>query len=168
MHKTQILDMVGKVSSSLKASELLEDGKYPVYGAQGVAGYLNTYQTTKESIAIIKDGAGVGRVQIVPPYSSVIGTMQLLIPKNGYNVSYLYFLFSSLRLGETYTGATIPHIYFKDYGKRFLNTYDEDKQKEISQILSNITKLIETSNHETELLDSLTKSRFVGQEVSLC
>ena len=160
MPKIQILDMVDKVTSSLKASELLTNGKYPVYGAQGVSGYLNTYQTTKESIAIIKDGAGVGRVQIIPAYSSVIGTMQLLVPKSGFDVNYLYFLFDSLKLGESYSGATIPHIYFKDYSKIFINANDEKRQREISLRLSHINRLIETSNLEIEFLNELTKSRF--------
>lgn len=160
MNKTQILNMVEKVSSSLKTSELKTEGCYPVYGAQGIIGYLDSYQTSKKSIAIIKDGAGVGRVQVVPEFSSVLGTLQLLIPKEGYDVNYLYYLFESLRLGESYSGATIPHIYFKDYGKRMININDAVSQEIISNNLGIIRSLINKSEDEIRLLDELTKSRF--------
>ena len=164
MPKIQISELVDRVSSSIKASELLEEGKYPVYGAQGVVGFLNTYQTSIESIAIIKDGAGVGRVQITKPFSSVIGTIQLLVPKNNIDVKYLYYLFTSLKLGSNFSGATIPHIYFKDYGKAYINCHSYNEQICISKSLSTIEEVINKSKQEILFLDELIKSRFVSQE----
>ena len=160
MPKIQISELVDKVSSSIKASELLEEGKYPVYGAQGVVGFLNTYQTSIESIAIIKDGAGVGRVQITKPFSSVIGTIQLLVPKNKIDVKYLYYLFTSLKLGSSFSGATIPHIYFKDYGKAYINCHSYNEQICVSKSLSTIEEIINKSKQEIAFLDDLIKSRF--------
>ncbi len=49
-------------SSTLQESDVAEVGSYPVYGANGVVGYLDTYNTTDEAIYIIKDGSGVGSV----------------------------------------------------------------------------------------------------------
>ena len=160
MSKVQILDMVDKVSSSLKASELLTNGKYPVYGAQGLIGYLDTFQTDKKAIAIIKDGAGVGRVQIVPDHSSVIGTMQLLIPKGEFSAEYLFYLFSYLDLGSSFSGATIPHIYFKDYGKLFVNYHGLEFQRKAVKELSTLAKLIDNARNNMGLLSELVRSRF--------
>ena len=47
-------------SSTLQESEVLESGTYPVYGANGIVGYLDCYATLNEAIYIIKDGSGVG------------------------------------------------------------------------------------------------------------
>ena len=167
MPKVKISELVTKNSSSLKISDLLESAEYPVYGAQGIVGYLNTYQTSAASIAIIKDGAGVGRVQITNPFSSVIGTIQLLIPKKNVDVNYLYYLFSSLKLGSKFTGATIPHIYFKDYGKIEIKYRSHSEQICISKLLSKIENNINVLKREERLLNELIKSRFVSQEACL-
>ena len=59
-------------SSTLQESDVCENGVYPAYGANGVVGYLNNYNTLSEAIYIIKDGSGVGAV------SYVTGDVQLL------------------------------------------------------------------------------------------
>ena len=53
--------MLGMKSSTLQESEVCEQGTYPVYGANGIVGYLDNYSTEGEAVYIIKDGSGVGR-----------------------------------------------------------------------------------------------------------
>ena len=43
-------------SSTLQESEVCEQGTYPVYGANGIVGYLDNYNTEGEAVYIIKDG----------------------------------------------------------------------------------------------------------------
>ena len=92
-----------------------QKGKYPVFGAAGLVGFMDSYQMPNEYVGIIKDGAGIGRTNTYPAKSSLIGTMQCLLPKDGVNVKYLMYLVRSLKLGSSYSGATIPHIYYKNY-----------------------------------------------------
>ena len=160
MDDIRVCDLVDRVSSSLKIGDLHSVGKYPVYGAQGLVGFLNTFQTTVESIALIKDGAGVGRVQIIPAYSSVIGTMQLLVPKKDVDVNYLYYLFNYLDLGQSFSGATIPHIYFRDYGELKIKKHSSDEQKVIGRKLGDIDKLLQLTMKKKTLIDELLRSRF--------
>lgn len=160
MNRVQIFDLVEKKSSSLKIGDLSKEGLYPVYGASGIVGYRDDYQTPKQAIAIIKDGAGVGRVSVIPAKSSVIGTMQLLIPKDGVDPNYLFFLFSYLKLGVNFSGATIPHIYFKDYGKTFLDYKTSIEQANIGEELSQISLLIDNCILRKEKLNELVDSRF--------
>lgn len=170
MQTIQVLDLVEKKSSSLKIGNLKSEGKYPVFGAQGIAGYLDTFQTDKEAIAVIKDGAGVGRVTILPAYSSVIGTMQLLIPKNGANIKYLFYLFKYLDLGSSFSGATIPHIYFKDYSKINVKKFDPTEQEIIGLELTQISDLIKNCELRLFRIDELVQSKFnqmFGNEDSL-
>ena len=47
-------------SSTLQESDVCEHGTYPVYGANGIVGYLDNYNTDGEAIYIIKDGSGAG------------------------------------------------------------------------------------------------------------
>ena len=61
-------------SSTLQESDVCEHGAYPVYGANGIVGYLDNYNTEGEAVYIIKDGSGVGTV------SYVTGCVFRLIP----------------------------------------------------------------------------------------
>ncbi len=168
MDSVKISEIFIKLSSSIKASEAKPEGKYGVYGAQGLLGFLDTYQTDKESIAVIKDGAGIGRVQIIPSYSSVIGTMQLLVPIDGIDINYAFFLLTYLNLGGSFSGATIPHIYFKNYGRIDTRFRNHSEQIQIGCSLSEIRKCQNDAGNEILLLDSLVKSRFVNQEARSC
>ena len=169
MGETTLDKLVTKVSSSLKISNLDIQARYPVFGAQGFVGNYHKYQTDKESIAIIKDGAGVGRVQLIPAFSSVLGTLQLLVPKSNVDANYLYYLLKHFDLGRSFNGTTIPHIYFKDYKERQLIEKTFNEPKAISKQLMQIDKLIESKEKEIDYLDTLIKSRFNEQEArSLC
>lgn len=49
-----------------------ENGIYPVYGANGIISFIDNYQIDSDSILIIKDGAGVGKVQFARGKLSII------------------------------------------------------------------------------------------------
>lgn len=125
MKTLKIKDICEKGSSSLKQKDIEgKDGKYPVFGASGYISSIDTYHQDKEYIAIVKDGSGIGRVNFMPAYSSVIGTMQYILPKEGYNIKYISYCLQSLDLSKYKQGAAIPHIYFRDYGEKFVNVED--------------------------------------------
>jgi type I restriction enzyme S subunit len=117
----ELSDLCSKDSSniSFKSVEGVV-GEYPLYGAAGLMQYIDGYKMENEYIGIIKDGAGVGRVYRLPAFSSIINTMQYIIPCHGVNIRYLESLLRYMELGNDSTGSTIPHIYFKDYSKRIV------------------------------------------------
>lgn len=141
--KVRLDELCSKGKSSLRQKDLQNDGVYSVYGASGVVGSMRTFQNEIPYICIIKDGAGVGRVMACEACSSVLGTMQALIPKEGVDVDYLLHLVRSLKLGEGFSGSTIPHIYFKDYGKQFVPNYSSEQQTKIASIFNLIETLID-------------------------
>lgn len=104
-------------SSTLQESDVYENGTYPVYGANGIVGYLDNYNTEDEAVYIIKDGSGVGTVSYVIGKCSATGTLNILQAKNGYSLQYLYYILKVFNFEPYKTGMAIPHIYFKDYGK---------------------------------------------------
>ncbi len=118
MRELRIKDICDKGSSNLKQKDVENGkGKYPVYGASGISGYIDTYHQENEYISIVKDGSGIGRVSFMPARTSVIGTLQYILPKEGYNIKYISYCLQSLNLSEYKQGAAIPHIYFRDYGE---------------------------------------------------
>ena len=130
-------------SSTLQESDVYEQGTYPVYGANGIVGYLNNYNTEGEAVYIIKDGSGVGTVSYVTGKCSATGTLNTLQAKEGYLLQYLYYLLKVFNFEPYKTGMAIPHIYFKDYGKAkvFCPSYTEQLQyaRLLSAIESNLS-----------------------------
>ena len=68
-------------SSTLQESDVCEHGAYPVYGANGIVGYLDNYNTEGEAVYIIKDGSGVGTVSYVTGKCSATGTFEYFTSK---------------------------------------------------------------------------------------
>ena len=149
-------------SSNLAQKDIMEiDGDYPVFGASGYIKSINFYKQEKEYVAVIKDGAGVGRTMYLPAKSSVIGTLQYLLPKENIESKYLYYAITSMKLGSNYTGATIPHIYFKDYKHKTLPLPSKEEQNRIIRVLEQVEGMIKKRKNQLEEYDNLTKSRFV-------
>ena len=139
-------------TSTLQESDVCEHGVYPVYGANGIVGYLDNYNTEGEAVYIIKDGSGVGTVSYVTGKCSATGTLNTLQAKEGYSLQYLYYLLKVFNFEPYKTGMAIPHIYFKDYGKAkvFCPSYTE--QLRYARLLSAIdNKLSIEQNILTEL-----------------
>ena len=157
-----LAELCDKGSSSLAQKDLLFDsGIYPVYGAAGEITKVDFFHQSKPYLGLIKDGAGVGRVMQLPANSSVIGTIQYLFPRENVDLKYLYYLIKYLDLGKSNTGATIPHIYFKDYKKRKVKVREYSVQKHIGQILELIDSHLSTYKNVLDQYDLLIKSRFV-------
>lgn len=143
-------DILDKGSSNLSANKLDNcDGEYPVYGASGLVKKVNFYQQDKEYLAIIKDGAGVGRVYHYEPKSSVLGTLQYLFPKENINIRFAYYYLLSLNFKKYYQGAAIPHIYYKDYKNEKLVLPPLSEQQRFVGILDEAFENIEKAKQNT-------------------
>lgn len=155
-------DICTKGSSNIAQKDLdARNGAYPIYGASGFIKNVDFYHQEKPYVAVVKDGAGVGRVMLLPAKSSVIGTMQYIIPNDDVNVEYLAYALEKMDLAKYYSGATIPHIYFKDYCMEELPVHSADEQRQIASILNQVSILIDLRKQQLSKLDELVKSRFI-------
>ena len=132
----RLSECLGCGSSTLQESNVCENGTYPVYGANGIVGYLDNYNTEKEAVYIIKDGSGVGTVSYVTGKCSATGTLNILQAKEGYSLRYLYYLLKVFNFEPYKTGMAIPHIYFKDYGKAKIFCPSYSEQLRYAKLLS--------------------------------
>ena len=162
-HKYVFLkEVCEKASSNIAQKDLAEcDGIYPIYGASGYIKSVDFFQQAKDYIAIVKDGAGIGRAMKLPAKSSVIGTMQYVLPKDNINISYLYYAICSMHLEKYFSGATIPHIYFRDYQNEQLPLPSLEEQAKIANVFGRIDYFIKKEKEQLINLDKLVKSRFI-------
>ena len=150
-----------KGSSNIVISKLTDnDGDYPLYGASGLVKHIDFYHQDKPYIGIVKDGAGVGRVNIYPAYSSLVGTMQYIFPKKDCLLNFTKYFLVKLDLSHCVSGATIPHIYFKDYGKDLIPVPSLKIQEKIVSELDKINELIRLKKEQLKDYDNLAQSIF--------
>lgn len=162
MKKTFLSELLVAERSQLSGNKLeLNSGIYPVYGANGLVTYINFYEVDKPYLAVIKDGAGVGRVYKCPSKSSVLSTLQYLLPNSKIDLNYAYYWLSSLCLSKYAHGAAIPHIYYKDYKYESLLLPSLMVQKKIAERLDKVQELIAKQKEQIAKLDLLIKSRFL-------
>lgn len=160
--KVKLEDVCECGSSNLRQSDTAgKSGDYPIYGASGYIGNVDFYHQERPYVAVVKDGAGVGRAMLLPAKSSVIGTMQYLLPKGNVLPEYLYYAIRHMHLEKYFSGATIPHIYFRDYKTETFNLEPTNCQAEIVTVLHCAEAIISARQQQLQKLDELVKARFV-------
>lgn len=159
--RKSINEICDKASSNIAQNKIKDiDGDYPVYGASGYVQNIDFYHRDTDYIGIVKDGSGVGRVNIYPAYSSLLGTMQYIIPKDGYILGYVAYALKGLNLSSFASGAAIPHIYFKDYGKCKIDVPPLIEQERIVAELDLLSGIIEKKKEQLKAYDQLAQSIF--------
>lgn len=147
----KIKDICSKASSNIAQNKITElDGDYPVFGASGFVQNIDFYHQDTEYIGIVKDGSGVGRVNKYPAYSSLLGTLQYILPKEGYDLNYVGYALQSLNLAKYASGAAIPHIYFRDYGEETICVPPLTDQERIVAILDREFEKIDALKENAE------------------
>ena len=155
-------DVCEKRTSNIAQKDLEgHSGNYPIYGASGFIKNVDFYQQENPYIAVVKDGAGIGRIMKLPGKSSVIATMQYIIPNDAVDISYLAYAMEHMNLSKYFTGATIPHIYFKDYQREEFPLPSLAEQRKIAAVLDKVSDLIAKRRQQLTKLDELVKARFV-------
>ena len=150
-------------SSTLQESEVLDTGRYPVYGAIGVCGYTDTPDVSGDGILIIKDGASVGVTYFADGCYSSIGTLNRLTAKQGINLRYVYYCLKVMNFAPYKTGLAIPHIYFKDYGKHKIWCPSFEQQSRIADALTSIDNKMHVEKSLLEQLNS--QKRYVLKQL---
>jgi Restriction endonuclease S subunits len=148
--KVKLEDVSSYKSSSISATSLEQfTGKrtYPVYDANSIFIYIDSFGNADDYISIVKDGAGAGRLYLCKGKSSVIGTMGYINSTDKIGILFLFYRLCLIDFNKYINGSTIPHVYYKDYKNEIINLPSFSEQTAIANILS-------TADRETELLQS--------------
>lgn len=109
-------DVCYSKSSNVSQNKLVDEiGDYPIFGASGLIKNVSFYHRDKPYLSIVKDGSGFGRITKMDAFTSVIGTLQYILPYDEIDLDYLNYSLMSVDFKKYVQGAAIPHIYFKDY-----------------------------------------------------
>ena len=138
---------------ALNKIEIKEKG-YPVYGADGIIGLIGDYQQEEPYISIVKDGSGVGRVNLCEEKSSILGTLTCIKSKNSdkFKLNWIYYLMNTINYDTYKKGSGIPHIYYFDYKTEVIAVPNPKEQQKIAACLSSLDEVIEGHTRKLELL----------------
>lgn len=145
------------IASNYSASSALEQGKYCLYDANKIIGFVNAYLCDRDYISIIKDGSGVGRTRFMKAYSNFIGTMGGIVPNDDINSYFLYSLVNNINFKQYIKGATIPHIYYTDYSEHIVYITCTEEQKKIADFLASVDELIIEQIKKIEIMQEYKK-----------
>ena len=150
--KSQLKKEVDYTSTGVRACDISSNGKYDLYDANDIIGKVNTYASDKPYISIIKDGAGVGRVRLLPESTNVLGTMGVISPKGENDINFIFSHIQNKDFKQHIISGAIPHVYFKNYGEdeiliplpaeqQKIGNFFREQDEVICASADNITKL---------------------------
>jgi type I restriction enzyme S subunit len=160
-----IEDIVIAESSTLALNKLnLKSNGYPIYGADGIIGYIDDFQQIDKYISIVKDGSGVGRLALCEGKSSILGTLQYLKSRNpeDYDLTWVYYLLNTVNFSSFIKGSGIPHIYYSDYKNENIALPSLPEQQKIASCLSSLDEAIERQAEKIEQLKMHKKGLMQG------
>ncbi len=142
-------------SSSMALNKLeLKPKGYPVYGADSIVGYIDDFQQDQKYISIVKDGSGVGRLNLCQSHSSILGTLVCIKSKNEkqFHLDWIYYLLNTVDFSVYVKGAGIPHIYYSDFKLQKVSVPKPKEQQKIASCLSSLDEVIAAHSQKLELL----------------
>jgi len=154
-------DIANSESSSMALNKLnLKPTGYPVYGADSIVGYIDEFQHKEKYISIVKDGSGVGRLNLCQNNSSILGTLTSLKSKNKtqFDLDWIYHLLNIVDFSVYVKGAGIPHIYYSDFKNENVPVPTLKEQQKIASCLSFLDDLITAHSQKLDLLKDHKKS----------
>ena len=148
----------GSSAIALNKLDLKPEG-FPVYGADSIVGYIDVYQHEEEYISIVKDGSGVGRLNLCKSKSSILGTLTSLKSrdKKKYNLNWSYYLLNTIDFSSYVKGAGIPHIYYSDFKETKVFVPNPLEQQKIADCLSSLDALLEAHQEKLSALQKHKK-----------
>lgn len=157
-YKNKFNEITEYITSSLSASNTLIKGRYELYDANELIGYTNSSGQKQEYITIIKDGSGVGRVRLLPKDTNFIGTMGAIVNNDQTDIHYIYAYLQQFNFNEFITGATVPHVYYRDYGESTAYHPSYEEQVKIGKLFKNLDNQISIEEEKLSKLEKLKQA----------
>ena len=135
------------------------EGTFPVYGGNGILGYVNDYNLSK-GIAIGRVGVYCGSVYYSRKECWISDNAIQAINRDNSDLIYDYYLLKSLRLNERRIGTSQPLLTQEILNRIVINCPDIMQQRKIAAVLSAIDNKIELNTAINENLESQAQAIF--------
>ena len=122
---------------TISAKEMVPDGPYPVFGANGIIGRYTEYNHEEPQLLVTCRGATCGSVNVSEPFSWITGNAMVIRPKvDDLSLRYVeYFFRGAVDLDGVITGAAQPQITRKSLAPVRIGYPPLEEQQRIVAVL---------------------------------
>ena len=146
---------------TLATEQLIVDGKYNVYGANGVIGKYDEYNHEQSEILLTCRGATCGTINVSEPFSWINGNAMVIHRKSEeLSFDFLKYLMLSLDYSLIITGAAQPQITRQKLSPTPIKYPTLSVQQSIVAELDKINELIRLKKEQLSDYDKLAQSLF--------
>ncbi|EJO6494725.1 TPA: restriction endonuclease subunit S [Citrobacter freundii] len=153
---------------TISEKNMIRDGKYLVYGANGVVGRFDKYNHEKSVVTITCRGNTCGNINITRPYSWITGNAMVVRPKNEcINPYYIYNLLLDSGVNKVITGSAQPQITRSNLAPLKIILPNEEIIQKFSLMMGGVflkkIAILEENEHLAKLRDWLLPMLMNGQ-----
>lgn len=152
----------------LPAKKISDNGKYPVYGGNGLRGYTETANFEGDCAIIGRQGAYCGNVRYFSGTAYMTEHAVVTCANEDNNTRYLSYLLSTMNLGRLSGQSAQPGLSVKTLGKQIVKVPPLATQNKVVSILAALDTKIEDNEKINKNLEqqaqAIFKSWFVDFE----
>ncbi|PLY12828.1 MAG: restriction endonuclease subunit S [Sedimenticola sp.] len=136
---------------TITSKEILEDGPYKVFGANGIIGYFTEYNHEAPEVLITCRGATCGTVNMSEAHSWVTGNAMVAQPKDDrLDKIFLFYFLKNTDLSSVISGAAQPQITRQSLAPFQIPLPPLEVQKEIVAEIEGYQKIIDGARQVVE------------------
>jgi len=145
---------------TISANELIENGEYVVYGANGVIGRYDKFNHSDSEVLITCRGATCGTVNRSQPLAWITGNAMVVKPLNNIATKdFLHYYFKFVAdFSSVITGAAQPQITRQTLSRLMIQLPKLENQNKITIVVREIYKKHELMNLSKNKLQELTSA----------
>ena len=157
---------------TISTKELIPDGEFPVYGANGQIGFYDKFNHEESEVTVTCRGATCGTVNVIPAMSWITGNAMVFRPKDSrIQKGFLEYVLRGMDWTPVITGTAQPQITRTSIQDVFVNVPSPDIQNNIYMKLeSSLTQVTnaallseKVAMQAASLRRSLLQAAFTGQ-----
>ena len=144
---------------TITKTDLPDNGKYPVYGANGIIGYYDRFNHKESQIMITCRGSTCGTVNLSTPFSWITGNSMVINideHKSIVDKKYLYYYLKTQSFNDLISGSGQPQIVRKPLARLNVFLPEISQQIKLRKIIDTFEK---TLKNEKEMLSALQKQK---------
>jgi type I restriction enzyme, S subunit len=136
---------------TITSNEILKEGPFKVFGANGVIGYYSKYNHEDAEVLVTCRGATCGTLNMSEPKSWITGNAMVVHPKDERVLSkdFLYYTLKNSNLLRTITGTGQPQITRNSLSPFEISLPPLEIQK---QIVERLDKIVEAQKLNDDLI----------------
>lgn len=141
---------------TISEKEMLDEGRYLVYGANGIVGRYDQYNHEESVVTITCRGNSCGTINFTRPFSWITGNAMVVKPKSVLLVpDYILNLLSSSGVDNVITGSAQPQITRTNLSPLSVINPNQEMLKKYASIATNLFEKRICILEENEMLAKL-------------